>query len=288
MADTRLLAYIPVVNQRYIRWLERYPHSTLYLIETDVAQKLLPRLLRDMGAVDAGSVRKMIESLGLVREVWFSHMATPQFTFTEWPIEWVLPDEDISQAFAHEFLEKSGVRFRFENISARWDMTAVKRQQPIMPDVEQSIAEIDCLRIEETDRIAERSPDWWRQIGIMAFREEKLLGVGRNEHFPTEYETDIFGDPRILFDAGDPAGAEVYLSLHAEEYLAGYCSRNGISLKGASIYINTFPCGRCARMLSICGIKELFFREGSSFLKGFEILRDAGIRIVQVKTPEPA
>ena len=203
--------------------------------------------------------------------------------------ELIMPDEDVCHAVAMELLHHDPLlSIKFEQIWGRWDMTAVKRQEPVIPDLEVSSEKIDQLRMEAARKLAKDSPDWWRQIGAMAFWSGRMIACSRNAHYPTEYETVLFGDPRINFNAGDPAGAEVYLSLHAEKGLVGVCAREGVSLKGISVYVTTFPCGDCARMLAQCRIKELFFSEGYSVLKGFETLKAADIRIVKVKDPESA
>jgi dCMP deaminase len=283
METTNLVAYIPVLNQRHLDWFAKHQGANLYLISRDMAIQLDPREARNVGAIPTPMMQCFISSIPcFLSSVWILN----DDLVPKYGNKIILEDNSICREFAKRL--SPSAECSFEMTWSRWDMSAVKRQQPLIPDCVISSDEIDVLRIAETEKIASRSPDLWRQIGVIAFRDKEILGIGWNEHFPTEYETDMFGDPRINFDAGDPAGAEVYLSLHAEEYLAGFCARDGISLKGASVYINTFPCGRCARMLSISGIKELFFREGSSFLKGFEILQNAGIKIVQVKDPESA
>ncbi|MFA7216595.1 MAG: hypothetical protein WC095_01280 [Candidatus Paceibacterota bacterium] len=277
-----LVAYIPVLNYRHIEWFRKHSNSSLHLISQEMAESLLPRLSRNMVAVPTGITAKSIIANELCRRVCDFNSKIGFFAGREF----ILPDEDISHLVAERYLLDS--ISHFERIWSRWDMTAVKASQPIISDCEISLDETDFSRIFQSNQISQRSPDWWRQVGIIAFREDRLLACGWNEHFPTEYETGIFGDPRLNFDAGDPSGMDAYVSLHAEEYLIAFCSREGISLEGASLYINTFPCGRCARALSLTGVKELFFGEGYSFLKGFDVLSSKGIRIVHVKDPRSA
>jgi len=254
------------------------------------AESLIPRLARNMAAVPTEVMLKMIQALELTRIVthFSPDFGDPDMDSSAWK-KWILPNEDVSHLLAEKYLLSTGCSVRFEDIHARNDMIAVKASQPIIPECEVSRLDLDIFRIKEAQILSQKSPDWWRQIGVMAFRGSELLACGWNEHFPTEYETYIFGDPRLNFDAQDPSGMDAYVSLHAEEYMGSICAELGIPLRGASVYINTFPCGRCARFLRNTKIKELFFREGSSFLKGFEVFQSAGIRIVQVRSdPESA
>lgn len=284
---TNLVAYIPVLNRQYLEWLKKHQPFKLHLISKDTAELLIPRLQRNLGALHESEVTLMISCM-FKGEVGLLNLS-------DLPIEndFIAPDEDISHLIAERFLFPAGCQILFEQIWARWDMSAVKRQEPVIPDLEISLDLIHMTMLNIAFEIAKGSPDWWRQIGAVAFNDEgaindKVIERRCNNHFPTEYEASIFGDPRINFDAGDPSGADVYLSLHAEKMLIASCARYGISLEGASLAVTTFPCPDCARWIAAAGIKKLFFFEGYSVLKGFETLKAAGIRIVKVKVPEVA
>ncbi len=277
-----LIAYIPVPNRQYIEWMSRHPGSILQVIDLDIVESIMPKLNRNMIALSADAVVDMLRSRPYVRGVSVFHPMIPPVN-----AHFILPEEDFSHLFAERYLLLIGATCSFETICARWDMQAVVRQQPIIPDCEISWDQTDISRILTAEDIAICSPDWWRQIGALFFRDGKLLASTWNKHFPIDYETAIYGDPRINFDAGDPAGAQVYLSLHAEKDLVSSCARMGIPMMGGSVYVTTFPCADCARILAEVGIRELFFRDGYSVLKGLETLRNAGVRIVQVKDPAP-
>jgi deoxycytidylate deaminase len=285
---TNLVAYIPTLNQRHLDWFKKYHGANLFLIRQEMAESLLPRLSRNMAAVSTDMMATIIRSIGPFENVGYFDSDLPDMAIMCREFEpWIFPDEDISHLVFEKYFDgEHGAKF--EMIWARWDMTAVTAQQPVIPDCEITMEEMDIFRTTEARKIAQRSPDWWRQIGILFFRDGNLIASGVNEHFPTEYETDAFGDPRQNFDAGDPVGMDAYVSLHAEEYGIAFCSDQGISLRGSSAYIDTFPCGRCARALSLTGITELFFRNGYSSLKGFETLKSRGIKIIQVKDPASA
>lgn len=284
----KLIAYMPVLNRQYMEWIQKHHQFYLYLMSGELMESLVPRLARNICAVPVQDICDLI-NLGPYR---IRQNSASTILFKDSRLDYlghnlgncIMPDEDVSHIFAEKYLYPQGCKVEFESIWARWDMTAVKRQEPIIPDLEISSEAEDILCIAEAKKLARNSPDWWRQIGAMAFRGFEKIAVAYNQHYPTEYEISIFSDPRINFDAGDPTGAEIYLSLHAEKGIIAACARNGISLKGSSVYVTTFPCGDCARMLADCEIKELFFAEGYSVLKGYETLKAAGVRIVKVNT----
>jgi dCMP deaminase len=281
---TNLIAYIPVLNQQHINWLQKHPGSRLLLISNAVAENLLPRLSRNMGAVATDIIAKTIlaENLAVHVEILEPHYLDLHLR----PKQYIMPDEDVSHLFMERYLHLT--RVKFEEVWGRWDMTAVKRQEPVIPDMETSSDVVCMQKMADTKKLAQKSPDWWRQVAASAFHGEKLIATACNAHYPNEYEVTIFGDPRINFDAGDPTGSEVYLSLHAEKGIIAACARMGVALEGASVYVTTFPCGDCARMLAECRIKELFFSKGYSVLKGFDTLKAAGVRIVKINDPESA
>jgi len=283
-----LVAYIPALNSRYLEWLKSKQPFRLYLVSGEMAKSLIPRLERNLIAL---SVEDVLSLLLGVRSDMFPRSSLnifhpegeyPNFSDLVAGQTWVLPDEDLSRLIADKYIQATDCQVTFESVWGRWDMSAVKRQEPVIPDLEVSTEEIDQLRIKLARMFAERSPDWWRQIGAFAFRGDELIAAAYNKHHPTEYETMLFGDPRINFDAGDPAGAEIYLSLHAEEGIITACADTGTALGGASVYVTTFPCSNCARRLAACHIKELFFADGYSILGGLESLQAADVRIVKV------
>lgn len=280
---TNLIAYVPVLNQFYIDWFHKHRGSGLFLISNKLAENLLPALKRNMAAVSTEIVSRSI-SLNVPSISWVE-ILEPNFTnFLKYK-RYFLPDEDLCHLFADKYLDPGMATF--ELVWGRWDMVAIKRQEPIVPDLEVSLKEIDLFRMLEAKRFAQNSPDWWRCVAAVAYKEESLIAAAYNQHFPNEYEASIHGDPRLNFEIGDPAGAEVYLSLHAERGVVAECARKkGVALEGASVYVTTFPCGDCARLLAKCRIAELLFVEGYNNLKGLETLRAAGVKIIQVKIPE--
>ncbi|MFY9493418.1 MAG: deaminase [Minisyncoccia bacterium] len=287
MPEANLIAYIPTLNQRHLSWFERHPDSDLFLIPQTEAERLLPRLARNMAALPTELVARMIFSERLVRQVrvfipgWKDHH--PNLSSPIWK-SWILPDEDVSHLFAEKYLSPAGCSFTFEMIWARYDMEAVTRNQPVIPDFEISSSEFDQELMKRAIEISERSPDWWRTIGALAVSPDgRVLAVACNTHLPNEYETYIFGDPGLNRDAGK---AGKYTSIHAEEAVITRCARHGLALEGSHLYVTTFPCERCARQVAQAGVSRVFFRDGFSSLNAQDVLRVNNVKIIQVKTPE--
>jgi dCMP deaminase len=275
----RFLAYVPAINKQYLDWLNSGQGFSIEIVPGDIRKKLLPRLERNIIGIPDDQIIELLRSIFPDREVIFfnpDNISEDSF--------YHLPDDDLSTLIKESYLK--GIPTKSYCIFARWDMTAVKARQPVIPDCQISTEKFDLDILSKINQNSKSSPDWWRQIGVMVFKNHQLLVSGYNRHYPTEYESVIFGDPRLNFDAGDPNASEIYISLHAERLAISLCAKKGISINGASMYINTFPCGDCARWIAEAGISKLYFREGSSFLKGFDVLRAYEVEIVQIITPE--
>lgn len=283
-----LIAYIPVLNQRHTDWFNSHPKSHLYLISQEMAQELIPRLARNISALSTEMVANSVRANRLVGDVaiFDPDQWNPRLVSSAWGT-WILPDEDVSHIVVERYLKPAGAKSEFEMIWARWDMTSVHKNQPVIADVRVSNSALDNIRMKLAEARLTDSPDWWRQIGAVAFSSTgKPIAVACNIHMPNEYETYIFGDPRLNVDAGQKGK---YTSLHAERAVISLCAKHGSPLLEASLYVTTFPCEDCAREIAFAGVKHLFFREGYSVLNAQEVLRSYGVEIVQVvEEPGPA
>jgi dCMP deaminase len=132
---------------------------------------------------------------------------------------------------------------------------------------------------------AERSSDWWRQVGAAAVRDGRVLAVAHNEHKPTEYAPYLNGDPRNDFSRG--VRADLSTALHAEAAIVGRAARDGVSLAGADLYVSTFPCPACARLVAEAGFARCYFAGPYAVLDGDTILRAAGVELIWVDLDRP-
>lgn len=288
---SNLIAYIPALNQRHLDWFKKHTGSRLFLIGQDMAQTLIPRLSRNLAAVPTEiqtiAIRSLPRPWKLKRVLLFNPANHEPFLDrpTGWGEPWFLSDEDISHAVVEKYFANARVEVKFEDIRARWDMTAVKRRSPVMEGID--ITTHHNLRMDVARKEAAKSPDWWRSIGAALYVNDHCMAVGCNDHYPTEYEQDIKGDPRGNFEAGQPGK---YLSFHAEKTVIAKCANAGIATRGAILYTTVFPCEDCARAIIVAGIDHVFFEEGYSALDAREVLQGAGVQITQVvkKDPESA
>jgi dCMP deaminase len=280
---TCLIAYVPVLHEGYIRLFQRYP-DTLYLVGPDMVKEALPRLGRDLRQMSVPDMQKAIEGLGIFKEVLMFDSATAEI-LQQRECTVVMPTDEVSSALAKEFFEGRDVVY--ESIFLRWDKPITLAEQAVSPDRTITTEERDRIFMDTAHSEASKSGDWWRQVGAVAVRDTTVLFSGFNKHHPSEHSVYAFGNPRDNFDAGEYL--EVSDTIHGEASIVAQAARAGESLLGTSMYVTTFPCINCARLLAEAGVSHVYYKDGYSRLDAEAVLKDHGIEIIQVKdvdTPE--
>lgn len=189
----------------------------------------------------------------------------------------VFTDDEVMHAVAASI---KNIPVSFEKVFLRWDKMAAVSNNPVSPDITISEKDLDRQIMSRARERAQKSSDWWRQVGAVIIRDGALILEAFNQHKPTEHSPYIDGDPRANFNAGERI--DVSTALHAEAALIAQAAGKGISLEGASMYITTFPCPGCAVLIVHTGIQKIYYADGYSNLSAEHNLRSAGIEIIRV------
>ena len=195
----------------------------------------------------------------------------------------VLPDEDITRNLAAEHRLGEGRELVFDQTFLRWDREWSQARRPAEFDGTLAVDELPDRLVEQAKELAGHSSDWWRQVGAIAWRGGEILGAAWNHHRPTEYAPYIDGDPRDGFSRG--VRADLSTAIHAEASVVAQAARAGRALNGADIYVTTFPCPACARLIAESGFRRCYFTGAYSVLEGDHILRAAGVGLFWVDAP---
>ena len=276
---TALIAYIPALHKGYIDFLKKYSDATIFILDLSVVREV-PRLERDIRAIDAREMKKCVEALGFSRvEILSKENITERIARIKELDSVVMPDEDVSRAFTQTYLQ--GMTHQFIPIFLRWDKNSALRENSTNPNRVISKEQFDKEIMGQAYTEAQKSSDWWRQIGAIAVRDGKILFVGHNRPLPSDHVHNIFGDPRSNFDYG--VSFELSKFIHAEAGIIAEAAKKGIALEGASVYVTTFPCPVCAKSLAVAGVKKVYYREGYSMLDAEDILASYGVEIILVE-----
>jgi dCMP deaminase len=282
-ASKVLIAYVAAPHRGYLNLFRKYAGGTLWVLGRDLIEEFQP-LVRNLPAPEPEENATMIRALGIFADVRILTKEILQSgTFSS---RVVMPDEDVSRAVAAKYFADAAVTFD-STWRLRWDWGATTANR--RPEVETTIsrAEFDRLLMADALGIAQKSPDWWRQIGALLVRDGELLLAAFNTHMPSEQSAYLMGDPRSNFEAGQHIDAS--LALHGEAGVIAEAARRGLRTEGCDMYVTTFPCPPCANHIAGAGIKRLFYLTGYSLVAGADSLVSRGVKIVRVEMePAPA
>jgi dCMP deaminase len=155
------------------------------------------------------------------------------------------------------------------------------RENVIDPNRIISQKEFDQKMIELAFKSADKSSDWWRQVGAVAVKGKKVLFARYNKHLPSPHTLYENGDPRNNFDAGEHL--DLYTSIHAEAGIISEAAKKGVSLEGSFMYTTTFPCPMCAKLIVETGIKKVYYSKGYSLVDAEKLFNQYGIEIILVQ-----
>lgn len=107
--------------------------------------------------------------------------------------------------------------------------------------------------IKLADLVSTRSTCSRKHCGAVITRKNRILSTGYNGSEPNSDHCDTVGH----FIVDD----HCVRTLHAERNSIKFCNENNIDLKGASIYINTFPCVNCVIEIIKNKISKIFYKD---------------------------
>lgn len=273
-----VIAYVPVLHQGYLRFLtDQDQVDQIYILASDVIAAF-SHLRKDIRALSPETVVKALSAVSLSSPVQLLDLATmKQLQQSTFGI--VMPDEDIMHTLAETYFTKYPVTY--VSTFLRWDKQASVEAKTVDPDMTILATDVLAQPMARAWAESERSEDWWRQVGAVLVKEGQALFVGHNHHLPDAQVVNYQGDPRGNFHKGQ--NIDLATAFHAEAAIIAQAAKQGISLAGADLYVTTFPCPYCAKLLAHTGIGRLFYTEGYSMIDGETVLRQHGVQLVYVK-----
>lgn len=109
--------------------------------------------------------------------------------------------------------------------------------------------------------VARRSTCLRRHVGCVATKYQRVIATG--------YNGPVSGRPHCTHETcyrlthNIPSGHELEKcwATHAEQNVVAQCARYGISLEGATIYVNYAPCITCTKILLAAGVDYCIYSE---------------------------
>ena len=247
--------------------------SDIYIIEKDFLNEL-SEFKPDIASLDTENVKDLLEKLGFKNISILSKNNSPSLKGKEI----ILVQDEISRNLARKYLK--GENIEWQSVFLRWDRSSILIEKPL-EDIIVSKDAFDAEIMREAQKEAQKTGDWWRQIGAALVKDKKIILRGWNKDLPSDQTPYQVGEVRDFFKAGERQ--EMASTIHGEQNIIAQAAKKGISLEGSSIYVTTFPCPVCAKLIACSGIKKLYFQEGGSNFDAKKVLDSAGVQITCVK-----
>jgi dCMP deaminase len=269
-----LIIYIPVIHKGYLDFFKKVQKEVfeVYII----GEKLLDTLCGfkpDIAAIDSETVSELLQKIGFENISVLSKDKIGELAGKEI----ILVQDEISRNLYEKYLKNNKVEWH--SVFLRWDRSKVLVQLNL-EDIPVSKESFDIEMIQETFKESEKSGDWWRQVGAVLVRDKKILLRANNIDLPSDHTPYQVGEVRDLFATGERH--DIANTIHAEQSIVVQAAKEGLSTKGASLYVGTFPCPVCAKLIACSGIKEVYFAEGGSNFDARKVLESAGLKITCV------
>ena len=129
------------------------------------------------------------------------------------------------------------------------------------------------------NQVATRTTCIRRAVGCVLVRDKRIIATGYNgAPSGLRHCAEISCMRQQL---GVPSGQkhELCRALHAEQNALIQAARYGLSVEGATIYVNTQPCVLCAKMLINAGICEIVYANPYPDELAMSMLEEAGITL---------
>jgi dCMP deaminase len=260
-----------VLHAGYQALLDRHPDAEVLLVGEGFAERY--RVLRkEIRALPAEQAAAYLRALG--RRVRVVQPDTLAGALGSGDV--VAPDEELLR----DLLANHPGTVRFERTFLRWDRPKSLDPEPVEGTPTIPLDQLDEALVGLLHTEAGRSSDWWRQVGAVAVRDGAILYSAHNAHQPTEYSPYLDGDPRNEFSRG--VRIDLSTALHAEAGVVAQAAADGVALRGADLYVTTFPCPGCARLVAAAGFARCYFLDSYAVLHGDEVLRAAGVALIRV------
>lgn len=114
-----------------------------------------------------------------------------------------------------------------------------------------------------------------RKVGALLVKDRMIISDGYNGT-PSGFEN-------ICEDENNKTKPYV---LHAEANAITKVARSNNSSEGATLYVTSSPCLECSKLIIQAGIKRVVFYDNYRLHDGINLLKKAGIEIIQVEKTE--
>lgn len=125
----------------------------------------------------------------------------------------------------------------------------------------------DQAYMETAEAFAARSQCPRTKVGCALVLESGIVAPGLNGHAsggPNQWEFSPDGNPEVV---------------HSELNSLGKCLEQGLSTRGATMYVTLSPCLECAKLLVRAGVKRVVYRDEYRLTTGLDYLKKYNVEV---------
>ena len=138
--------------------------------------------------------------------------------------------------------------------------------------------------MEIADVVAKRSNCVSRKVGAVITIDNQIVSTGYNgAPKGLHHCIDAGGCLRKLNKIESGTRQEVCRAAHAEQNAIISAAVKGVSVKGGTLYTNTYPCSICTRMIINAEIKKIVYDSDYSDPLAKDMLDESGIKVLRLK-----
>lgn len=130
--------------------------------------------------------------------------------------------------------------------------------------------------------VSKRSTCLRRSVGAVLVKDKRVLATGYNGVPSGIRHCSEVGCLREQMNIPSGERVELCRGLHAEQNAIIQAALHGVSVKGATLYVNLHPCILCTKMIINAGIVQIFYEEGYSDQLSIEMLEESKIKVTRL------
>lgn len=130
-----------------------------------------------------------------------------------------------------------------------------------------TVRKYDMLYMDLAEAAEKQSRCPRTQVGAALVLESGIVSPGFNgmaSGGPNEWAFDPCGNPEVV---------------HAEMNAMGKCLEQGLSTKGATLYVTHSPCPECAKLVLRAGVKRVVYRTEYRLTAGIDYLKKYNVEV---------
>lgn len=273
MSKESFLGYVPAITKNSLEMLEQYNTNSFAIYLIDPADLAIKALRKDFRALSPETVKTLLSPRMPNIEV-----ASAQFVYdiVDSSDHLYMPDDEVTEKLVDIYSIPENL-VTLDRTYYRWQ----KKNIPYQNEVNDTsiIYQKDYPEIAELlQQEKNKALDPWRQVSsVLTDKDYNIILSNHNSYLPNQYSGEINGDIRSNYSKG--IMLEASNAIHAEAALVAEAAKIGVCLDGKKLFVSTFPCPTCAKLISKTGITSLIFEEGYTLIDGQDCLDSAGIEI---------